>query len=529
MIVLDTPLDPIDAADATFATDNFKAGELIGAVGQGHARRQGGKDAKIALLDLAENQPTVDVLRDQGFMKGFGIDVKDPKRYGDENDPRIVGHDVTAGAEEGGRTAMENLLQKDPDINVVYTINEPAAAGAYEALKAAGKEKDVLDRLGRRRLPGRQERRGRRDRRDLAAVPAADGLARASRRSPTSPRPARSPSRPRASTSSTPASTLITDKPVDGVPSITSAEGLKQVLGLICRPGAAGGTAGRAAATGPGRPERARDTRHDAASRTPRATQAAEFEKVLDRSDRGVRPSTRRGLPAQAAAALPARLSRPRSRSSCCCSASLSQRHRRRTRFFDPFNLSLILQQVTIIGILGHRPDADHPDRRHRPLGRRDHGAVLGRDGPARAWSMGCAGRRSPSRSGLLVGALCGCINGVLVTRLRLPPFIVTLGTWSIFGALNLWYSQSETIRQQDVEADRAVPAVDGQPHRVRRRRITYGSILMLLLAGIVWYILNRTAFGRHIYAIGDDPDAARLAGINTDRTLSRVYIARRA
>ena len=80
------------------------------------------------------------MLRDQGFMKGFGIDIKDPKRYGEETDPRIVGHQWGKGAEEGGRTGMENLLQKDPDINVVYTINEPTAAGAYEALKAAGKD-----------------------------------------------------------------------------------------------------------------------------------------------------------------------------------------------------------------------------------------------------------------------------------------------------------------------------------------------------------------------------------------------------
>ncbi len=84
------------------------------------------------------------MLRDQGFLQGFGIDIKDAKHIGDEVDARIVGHDVTGGAEEGGRTAMENLLQKDPDINVVYTINEPAAAGAYQALKAVGKEKDVL-------------------------------------------------------------------------------------------------------------------------------------------------------------------------------------------------------------------------------------------------------------------------------------------------------------------------------------------------------------------------------------------------
>ena len=140
VIALDTPLDPIDAADATFATDNFKAGELIGAWAKATLGDEA-KDAKIAFLDLNPSQPTVDVLRDQGFMNGFGIDTKDVNKIGDEDDPRIVGHDVTNGNEEGGRKAMENLLQKDPAINVVYTINEPAAAGAYEALKAVGKEK----------------------------------------------------------------------------------------------------------------------------------------------------------------------------------------------------------------------------------------------------------------------------------------------------------------------------------------------------------------------------------------------------
>ncbi len=143
VIALDTPLDPIDAADATFATDNFKAGELIG---QWAAAQLGDEaaNAKIALLDLAVSQPSVDVLRDQGFLTGFGIDTKDVNVIGDEDDPRIVGNDVTAGNEEGGRTAMENLLAKDPEINVVYTINEPAAAGAYEALKSFGRENDVL-------------------------------------------------------------------------------------------------------------------------------------------------------------------------------------------------------------------------------------------------------------------------------------------------------------------------------------------------------------------------------------------------
>jgi fructose transport system substrate-binding protein len=96
------------------------------------------------MLDLAVSQPSVGVLRDQGFMKGFGIDIADPNKWGDENDARIVGHDVTQGNEEGGRKAMENLLTKDPEINVVYTINEPAAAGAYEALKALGREGEAL-------------------------------------------------------------------------------------------------------------------------------------------------------------------------------------------------------------------------------------------------------------------------------------------------------------------------------------------------------------------------------------------------
>jgi fructose transport system substrate-binding protein len=143
VIALDTPLEPVNSADMTFATDNFLAGELIGqwaaaALGDDAA------NAKIAMLDLAVSQPTVGVLRDQGFLKGFGIELGDPNKWGDETDPRIVGNDVTLGNEEGGRKAMENLLASEPMINVVYTINEPAAAGAYEALKSIGRENDVL-------------------------------------------------------------------------------------------------------------------------------------------------------------------------------------------------------------------------------------------------------------------------------------------------------------------------------------------------------------------------------------------------
>ncbi|GAA4423839.1 sugar ABC transporter substrate-binding protein [Actinokineospora soli] len=142
VIALDTPTDPATAVDATFATDNYQAGKLIGQWAKAKFDAEG-KQARIALLDLNPNQISVDVQRDQGFLEGFGVDVADKAKIGDETDPRIVGHDVTDGAEEGGRTAMENLLQKDPSINLVYTINEPAAAGAYQALKAAGREKDV--------------------------------------------------------------------------------------------------------------------------------------------------------------------------------------------------------------------------------------------------------------------------------------------------------------------------------------------------------------------------------------------------
>lgn len=143
VIALDTPLEPIDAADATFATDNFKAGVLIGEWAKA-TMGESAKDAKIALLDLSVAGVSVDYQRDNGFLQGFGIDIKDPTKMGDEDDPRIIGNEVTRGNEEGGRKAMENLLQKEPDINLVYTINEPSAAGAYEALKSVGKEKNVI-------------------------------------------------------------------------------------------------------------------------------------------------------------------------------------------------------------------------------------------------------------------------------------------------------------------------------------------------------------------------------------------------
>ncbi|MFY0406611.1 substrate-binding domain-containing protein [Solicola sp. PLA-1-18] len=144
VIALDTPPDPADTVDITFATDNFLAGQLDG---QWAAKQLGGKKATIALLDLFNDKVvSVDYNRDQGFLDGMGIDTKDAKVNGDEaktgsysgGDYEIVCNEPTNGTAEQGKTAMENCLQKNGDINVVYTINEPAAGGADSALKAAG-------------------------------------------------------------------------------------------------------------------------------------------------------------------------------------------------------------------------------------------------------------------------------------------------------------------------------------------------------------------------------------------------------
>jgi fructose transport system permease protein len=126
---------------------------------------------------------------------------------------------------------------------------------------------------------------------------------------------------------------------------------------------------------------------------------------------------------------------------------------------------------------------------------------------------------------GLLCGIACGFLNGALVTRLKMPPFIVTLGTLSIIGALNTFYSQSETIREQDLEDGAPFLQLMGVPFEIGGARIILASFLLVALAIVVWYVLNRTAYGRHVYATGDDPEAARLAGIDTDRILLSVYV----
>jgi len=126
---------------------------------------------------------------------------------------------------------------------------------------------------------------------------------------------------------------------------------------------------------------------------------------------------------------------------------------------------------------------------------------------------------------GLICGSVFGYINGLLVTRLKMPPFIVTLGTLSIVGALNTFYSQSETIRMQDIEASAPFLSLMGNQLQIGGARIMWGSFLLIAIAIVVWYVLNRTAYGRHVYATGDDPEAARLAGIDTDKILLSVYV----
>ncbi len=140
VIALDTPTDPLEATDALFATDNFKAGVLIG---QYAKAAMGSKKPVIATLDLLPGI-TVGVLRHNGFMSGYGLAKADASTKDQVNSPEVVCSQDTQGDQAKGQTAMENCLQKNPDINLVYTINEPAAFGAYTALKAAGKEKDVL-------------------------------------------------------------------------------------------------------------------------------------------------------------------------------------------------------------------------------------------------------------------------------------------------------------------------------------------------------------------------------------------------
>src|SRR3954454_5016086 len=189
-------------------------------------------------------------------------------------------------------------------------------------------------------------------------------------------------------------------------------------------------------------------------------------------------------------------------------------------RFLAPANLSLIVQQVMVVGTLGIAQTliilTAGIDL--------SVGAIMVLSSIVMAKMSADAGVPGllALLIGFLVGTACGLLNGGLVTRLRLPPFIVTLGTLNIFMALNLYISKSETTRGTDMSS---LLLWTGKTINFGDTRITYGSILMLVLFGVFTWVLKNTAWGRHVYAVGDDAEAARLAGVRKDRVLLSVYV----
>jgi fructose transport system permease protein len=189
-------------------------------------------------------------------------------------------------------------------------------------------------------------------------------------------------------------------------------------------------------------------------------------------------------------------------------------------RFLEPANMSLIVQQVMVVGTLGIAQTliilTAGIDL--------SVGAIMVLSSIVMAKLSADSG--VPGLPALLigfgVGTACGLLNGALVTRLRLPPFIVTLGTLNVFFALNLYYSKSETTRGVDMSD---LLLWTGNTISVGDTKITYGSLIMLGLFVAFWWVLKNTAWGRHVYAVGDDSEAARLAGVRTDRVLLSVYI----
>lgn len=192
-------------------------------------------------------------------------------------------------------------------------------------------------------------------------------------------------------------------------------------------------------------------------------------------------------------------------------------------KFFSPNNLSLIVQQVSIIGLLAAAQSI----------------VVLtaGIDLSVGAIMVLCsvvAGRLAvgmgvPAPLAILVGfglgAACGWLNGLLITAWRMPPFIVTLGTWNIFFALNLFISGAQSIRSQDLDALAPLLKFWGSRVDVAGATFTYGSFLVIVIFVLLWYVLTHTAWGRHVYAVGDDREAAELAGIRSVRVLRSVYV----
>ncbi|XDA98343.1 ABC transporter permease [Sulfitobacter sp. LCG007] len=193
------------------------------------------------------------------------------------------------------------------------------------------------------------------------------------------------------------------------------------------------------------------------------------------------------------------------------------------SKFFSPFALTLILQQVQIVGILGAAQalviltaGIDLSVGAIMVLSSVVMGQFTFRYGLPTPVAIGC---------GILCGALCGYINGWLVAKVKLPPFIVTLGMWQIVLATNFLYSANETIRAQEIEANAPLLQLFGATVAVGGAVLTVGAIFMVLLVVVLAYILRQTAWGRHVYAIGDDPEAAELSGVQVKRTLIQVYM----
>jgi len=192
-------------------------------------------------------------------------------------------------------------------------------------------------------------------------------------------------------------------------------------------------------------------------------------------------------------------------------------------KFFSAFTMTLILQQVAIVGIVGAAQTLviltagiDLSVGAIMVLSSVVMGQFTFRYGLPPALAVLC---------GFAVGALCGWVNGVLVAYWRLPPFIVTLGTWQIILAANFLYSANETIRSQDIEAQAPLLQLFGASFRIGNAVFTLGVVIMVVLVLLLWYILNHTAYGRHVYAIGDDPDSAELAGVRVKPMLVSVYV----
>ena len=192
-------------------------------------------------------------------------------------------------------------------------------------------------------------------------------------------------------------------------------------------------------------------------------------------------------------------------------------------RFFSPFAMTLILQQVQIVGIVAAAQSLviltagiDLSVGAIMVLSSVVMGQFSFRYGLPVEVSIAC---------GLAVGALCGAINGWLVAYMKLPPFIVTLGMWQIVLASNFLYSANQTIRSQDIETNAPLLQVFGTKFQIGGATITIGVIFMLVLIAVLAYALKHTAWGRHVYAVGDDPEAAELSGVNVKGTLVSVYV----